>query len=135
MTDLSVTQELLNLQKLVSGSRIEYGSGSDVPYITVDGKRQVCAIGKHNGYDLWVPSPSPYISKIIIDDMTCNDFGVTISQAVVFLQGGSMSEIRGMKKETKQQRHGKFFSNLQHQSCVKLKKNTESRNDCNQHRN
>lgn len=98
MTAESVALALLELQKLVIGSRVDCGDNSDVPYLTVDGKRQVCAMGNYPGYDLWVPKRKPGMCKMLIDDMTCNDFGVSVQQAVAFLEGAPMNVVRNMVK-------------------------------------
>ncbi len=111
MTSESVAPALLELQKLVSGSRVSQDDNSDVPYLTIDGKRQVCAVGDYPGYDLWVPKRKPYMCRALIDDMTCNDFSVNLQQAVAFLDGAPMNFIRNMIKKTSEQK------NLKKQFC------------------
>lgn len=101
MTEISIAPALLELQKLVIGSRVDRGDNYDVPYLTVDGKRQVCAMVNYTGYDLWVPKRKPDMVKMLIDDMICNDFGVSVQQAVAFLEGAPMNFVRNMIKPDK----------------------------------
>ena len=104
-----ISQALIALHNAIPNSRIEYESDSPMatPYCTVDGKRQVVSIEKHPGYDLWVPKRKPYLSKTLIDDMTCNDFGVSLQQAIAFLQGVPMNAVRNMNKKTIEQKQTK----------------------------
>lgn len=95
-----ITDSLIALNKAVKGSKIvKEQSGLDIPYCTVDGKRQVISVGDLPGYDLWVPKKNPTFGKII-DDFTCSDFGVSFEQAVEFLNGTPMNVIRSHSKQS-----------------------------------
>jgi hypothetical protein len=85
LDDLPVSAELKSLQRCVKGSRIVVKTDGDVPFLTIDGKRQVVSIdGK---FDLWVMRRKPVINELFIDDTTPWKFGASTSQAVAFLEG------------------------------------------------
>lgn len=93
----AITDSLRLLNGAVVGSKILRDVGMGIPYCTVDGKRQVMAVGDYPGYDLWVPKHKPTFGKIV-EDYTCSDFGTSFEQAVAFLNGVPMNVIRSYGK-------------------------------------
>ncbi len=107
-----ITQALVDLQKAVPESKIGYENNHSnaLPLCTVDGKRQMISMPDQPGYDLWVPrrNPSPG------DAVTCNDFGVPIEQAIAFLRGLPMKEVRAISPESELNQLNKEI----HKECV-----------------
>lgn len=94
-----ITQALVDLQKAVPESKIGYDGpySNALPLCTLDGKRQVISMPDQPGYDLWVLRRNPKPGEM---GVTCNDFGVPIEQAIAFLRGLPMKEVRAISPES-----------------------------------
>jgi hypothetical protein len=94
-----ITQALVDLQKAVPESKIGYDGpeSNALPLCTIDMKRQVISMPDQPGYDLWVLRRNPKPGEMAV---TCDDFGVPIEQAIAFLRGLPMKEVRAIAPES-----------------------------------